>query len=425
MRAVLKSVSDISQMFFDDHSVPPLISIYTHYPAKMKISNVVAAALALVLHVPSMVQADRLVRFLFNDGKNDTDAGSCNMLDDILVDGIITLSGYNFTYSRKLRASSYPTRNLQYYPPKCKRVCEGFADGTCRATDCVGYRRVLMETIQDDRELGSGKSFSCDTQVDFINRELDKLVNNSLVSSSCQKLLSKHRKWDCYDDVIYGVVERMVLWQVKPTQAIVDSKYSGQDICKNTRVDFEPITNTCVDFLFSTVTGPNDFYKNSTRSDFHPSSATKTVFGGESGILFPYVGAYTIKSVPDGFQSKALTISFNVVSSSVEAVRLWNTTTNTIIDANFNGGNICRNKRFNLEVVAGSCVTTMRGELAGPFGKPIVGTDSSRPFSLFGETNGKLNGKSLSTLGAYNLTIYPYPETTDEMKVISFYVVDC
>jgi hypothetical protein len=395
----------------------------------MKVSKVVVAALALVLHVSSMVQADRLVRFLFNDGKNDTDAGSCNMLDDILVDGIITLSGYNFTYSRKLRASIYPTRNLQYYPPKCKRVCEGYADGTCRATDCVGYRRVLLETIQDDRELGSGKSFSCDTQVDFINRELDKLVNNSLVSSSCQKLLSKHRKWDCYDDVIYGVVERMVLWQVDTTRTIVDSKYSGQSICTHTRVDFEPITNTCVDFLFSTVTGPNNFYKNSTRSDFHPSSATRSIFGSdnaqESGIVFPYPGEYIIQSVPDGFQSKALTIPFSVTTGSVEAIRLWNTTTDTILDSNFTGGTICRGRQFNLEIVLGSCATSYMATLTGPAGRVRQNSGTMRPFSLYGDTNGKFLGKALFAVGVHNYTIYPDQIISNQAKSILLNVTNC
>jgi hypothetical protein len=386
----------------------------------MKLSTLVTA-LSLVLHVPTIVQANRLVRFLFNEGKDEPSSGNCNTWDNILIDGIITLSGHNFTYSRQLRSSSY-ARDLQYFPPKCKKNCEGFADGKCRATDCVGYRRQL-----------NGKSFSCDTQVAFINRELDKLVNNSLVSSSCKTLLSKPRKTDCYDDVIYGVVERMVLWQVNPNnQAIVDSRYAGQSICKNTRVDFEPVTNSCVDLLFTTVTGPNNFYRDSNRNDDdedHAPSTTRTVFGrgdeDDSGIVFPFLGAYTIKSVPDGFQEKALTIPFNVVTGPVEAVRLWNTTTKTVIDTNFTGGTVCRNRSFNLEVVLGSCATKIRATLTGPSGYSRSTTDSSRPFSMFGDNNGIFNGRSLSTPGVYNLTIYPDQIMSLEAKSILFTVGSC
>jgi hypothetical protein len=397
----------------------------------MKLSAIVATFI-LLFHEPATVQADRLVRFLFDDGKDDPNSGNCNAWDNILIDGIITLSGYNFTYARQLRSISSATRGLQYYPPKCKKNCAGFADGKCKATDCVGYRRVLAETNNDPRELGSGKSFSCDTQVEYINTELDKLVNNSLVSSSCKKLLSAHRTWDCYDDVIFGVVERMVLWQVSPTRTIAYSNYSGQSICKNTRVDFEPITNTCVDLLFSTVTGPNNFYKDSNRDDNDDDKpvATQTVFGSgdgeyESGVVFPFLGAYTIKSVPDGFPEKALTIQFNVVTGPVEAVRLWNTTTKTVIDPNFTGGTLCRNRSFNLEVVLGSCATKFRATLTGPSGYSRSTTDSSRPFSMFGDSYGIFNGRSLWTAGVYNFTIYPDQIMSSEAKSILFNVTNC
>jgi hypothetical protein len=394
----------------------------------MKFSTIVTA-LAMVLHVPVTVNADRLVRFLFNDGKNDTDSGSCNMMDDILVDGIITLSGYNFTYARKLRSSSYATRNLQYYPPKCRRVCEGFADGTCRATDCVGYRRNLAETSDVSRDLSSGKSFSCDTQVNFINTELDKLVNNSLVSVSCQTLLSKKRRWDCYDDVIYGVVERMVLWQVNTSRTIANSNFSGQSICSNTRVDFEPITNTCVDVLFSTVTGPNGFYKNSTRSDFHVTPITKSIFGSEnpqeSGIVFPFPGEYTVRSVPDGLQYKAMTIPFTVMTSSVQEIRLWNTNANTIIASNFSSVALCRGRNFNLEFLLSDCSNSVMAILVGPTGRVRQFTDTARPFSLFGEADGKLIGKALFTNGVHNLTIYPDQIMSDQGKSILLHVSTC
>jgi hypothetical protein len=390
-------------------------------------------ALALLHVVPAMVQADRLVRVLLNDGKIDTDSGSCNDIsDDDLINRIIFASGLNSTYTRNLRSSSYAERDLQYYPPKCKRVCEGFATGTCRATDCVGYRRNLAETSDVSRDLSSGKSFSCDTQINYINTELTKLADNNLVTPICKKLLSKNRKWDCYDDVIYGVVERMTLWNVKPTRTVANSRYTGENICKNTRVDFEPITNSCVNFLFTTVTGPNNFYRDSNRDDHDDdeSGPTQTVFGADdeddqTGIVFPFLGAYTIKSVPDRLPYKSLTIQFNVVTGSVDAVRLWNTTTNTIIDSKFKGGIICSNRNFNLEVVLGSCATSFRATLTGPSGYSRTTTDSGRPFSLFGDNSGVFSGRTLSTLGAYNFTIFPDQIMSSEAKSILFNVANC
>jgi hypothetical protein len=390
----------------------------------MKLSTTFAT-LALLHVVPAMVQADRLVRVLLNDGKNDTGSGSCNDInDDDLINRIIFASGLNSTYTRNLRSSSYVERYMQYYPPKCKRVCEGFATGSCRATDCVGYRRNLAETSDVSRDLVSGKSFSCDAQIYYIDTELDNLADNNLVTPICKKLLSKHRKWDCYDDVIYGVVERMVLWQVSPTQTVLDSQYSGQNICINNRFDFEPVTNSCVDVLVSTVTGPNDFYKNSTISNSNGVSVIKTVFGSESGVLFPTVGAYTIETVPDGFQNKALTIPFSVVSGEVEVVRLWNITTKTIIDSNFTGGFICRSKKFNLEVVVGGCATKFRATLTGP-GYSKSTTSSNRPFSMFGGSTGNFKEGSLSTAGLYNFTIYPDQIVSPDVKSILFQVVTC
>lgn len=381
-------------------------------------------AFAFALLVVRDASADRMVRVLFNEGLDSATAGSCTATDDTKINSVIAASSSNSTYiKRSLRAGEWQYEERQLWPAKCRNNCLGYAPRTCRATDCVGYRR---------RELSSGKSFKCEDQVEFINHELNKLVNANLVSASCKELLMKPRKCDCYDDIIYGTVERMILWNVNPSRTIADDEFTGGDLCKNTMVDFEPVTNQCVDILETAITGPNGYSFQSQRNDDDDDESVNSLFGGDDddepgGTLFPSLGQYTMTSVPDGFTDKAHVIHFNVVTGSVEAVRAWNTTTKTIMNSNFTGGTICRNRPFNLEVIVGSCAASVRIKLTGPPGYTTTTVnDVKRPFSIFGDTSGVFIGKSLSTIGAYRLTISPDQlDPSPFVKIIDFNVTNC
>jgi hypothetical protein len=123
-----------------------------------------------------------------------------------------------------------------------KNLCAGWATGYCTALSCKGYRRRNLLGEQDNRDLLSGASFSFTQQVNYANKALDKLVSNNQVSSSCKTLISKPR-------IIYGVVEYFKLWDANASpQKVINSNYLGQNIPKGLEINFEAVTNDCVDF---------------------------------------------------------------------------------------------------------------------------------------------------------------------------------
>jgi hypothetical protein len=392
----------------------------------------------LALYAPTtVVTADRMVRVLFNNGIDDGDI--CTVTDNLKIDAIIASSSVSATYNkRNLRsATSYTDhhnpgivhehrRELLYYPRYCKKSCAGYVATTCRATNCGGYRRrrALNET---NRTLQSNGPFNCSRQVKYIETELNKLVENNLTSSSCTKLLAKPRNVTCYDDVIYGVVEYFKLWKTNTVpQTVVDSYYTGQSICRSAEFTFEAITNDCVDFLLTSIKGPNSYYRESgeyTRpfSVFGDSFITG---GSFNGLKVPYLGRYNLTSLPDGLVEKAKVMTFNVVTGPVESLKLWDTVAKTIMNPNFTGGNICRRKEFAFEIVVNSCADSHRSTLTGPgYSKSMK--EERRPFSIFGEAKGVFNGVTLSTVGEYTLTVYPDQEVSNMVKTIQFNITNC
>jgi hypothetical protein len=396
----------------------------------MKLS-IVAIALTFVAVVvgPNVVHADRMIRILFNNGLDDASSGSCNTADNLKIDTIVTLSGYNITYGKRnlLRSdkkNDLPDdheRELQLWPPKCKNNCAGWATRTCRATDCVGYRRQLGKaaTPTNQRGLDSGKSFSCDTQKNYLDTELNKLVTNNLVSASCATWLTKPRNITCYDDVVYGVVEYFKLWKTDTNpKTLVNANYMGQDICRSTELNFEVITNECVDFLLTSLKGPNNYYK-----EMGEDIVPYMLFG--VGNNLPHVGQYNLTALPDGIVEKAKHLTVNVVTGPVEIIKLRDTVAKTIMNHNFTGGNICRSKEFAFEIVVSSCAVSHRSTLTGPGGYSRSITEGGRPFTIFGEGDGVFYGKRLSTVGLYTLTIYPDEVITNHVKTIQFNITNC
>jgi hypothetical protein len=402
---------------------------------KLSLGAIVLTFVVAVLS-PTNVCADRMVRVLFNNGFNESDSGSCNTTDDILINTIFTLSGYNATYGRRnLRSMNdhhdeQQERELQLWPPKCKANCAGWAPTKCRATDCVGYRRQLgaAKSPTNQRELSSGKAFSCTTQVNYLHAELNKLVTNNLVSSSCQTLLSKPRNVTCYDDVIYGVVEYFKLWTTDTAPpTVVNSDYVGQDICKSARVNFEAIANACVDFMLVSVKGPKNYYaeRGEYTLPFTVYGDNITVGGTLWGVKLPSLGRYELMALPDGLVEKAKNMTFNIVTGPVESIKLWDTAAKTIMNSSFTGGNICRNQEFNFEIVVSPCADSLKAVVTGPSGYLFNRTEYTRPFTAFGDLNGVIFGRKLSTVGEYTLTVYPDQVITDKVAIIKFNITNC
>ena len=388
----------------------------------------------LTLALLSTVHADRMVRVLFNNGVMDPTSGSCSAADDSLIDAVLTKSSNNSTYTtRKLRSSSIDdasevaNSHRALWPLYCKKNCAGFTAGTCRATNCVGYRRRQL-SAHPSRELAA-VSFTCTQQVNYLNQEFTKLVTGNQVSGTCKTLLSKPRNITCYDDVIYGVVEYFKLWNISSTpQTVINSNYLGQDICKSTKLNFEAIANDCVDFMLSSVRGPNNYLAETGEYErpFSVYSDTYAQNGLFYGHKLPYLGQYELTALPDGLIEKKKVIKFNVITGAVLAVKLWDTANKVVLNANFTGGNVCNNKFITFEAVLSNCADTVKLSLvSSTAGYTWHKSETATPFTLFSDFNGVYEGRKLTTNGAYTLTIMPDQETSDKVKTINFNVVSC
>ena len=98
---------------------------------------------------------------------------------------------------------------------------------------------------------------------------------------------------------------------------VIDSNYVGENVCRNSPINFEAVTNDCVDFLLLTsVSGPNNFYEYQ-----HEEELPYSVFGNRyygdgtfKGMKLPYLGEHTLTALPDGIEEKKKVVKFNVVN---------------------------------------------------------------------------------------------------------------
>ena len=262
------------------------------------------------------VIAERSVVVLFNNGVSDVNSGSCTDADFNKTQAILSTSGLNSTYTkRQLRATvnddmddmtesmllTTEAHHRALWPIQCKNACAGVTPGRCQASGCKGYRRRLHLDGNDQRDLLSGVAFTCTQQIDYINTELNKLVSQNTVTSSCKTLLSKPRNITCYDDVIYGVVEYIKLWDVAPTpQNVLFDDFTGQEIFRSQLVTLESITNDCVDTLRTTLTGHNGYYADNNENNRPFSLYGDNVAKGKFfGKKMPHLGPYELTVVPD------------------------------------------------------------------------------------------------------------------------------
>ena len=281
--------------------------------------------------------AERLIRMLFNNGTSPTEATMCNTADDAQIDKVFE----PIKRERYLREAASTTTdvdvsstdieveethaNRALYPASCKKNCAGYATGTCRATNCKGYRK------KDRRQL---QNLTCTDQVDAVHAELDLVM--AKVSSTCAVYLTRaNRKAECFDDVIYGVVENFVLWKSDTVNKKYTSSFGsmnpmqhpftmvsglksagtvldGFNICHYDRINIEAVVNPCVKFINATLTHPGGFTASRTEGQI-----PYTVFGDDAntpnGRELPVLGKYTFTAIPDNFYYKKTSITFNVV----------------------------------------------------------------------------------------------------------------
>lgn len=277
--------------------------------------------------------AARMVRVIFNNGVAPTEATFCNAPDTIKIDHVFkpiervrylrdttTAVVKPNVVSSEVEADMHVDRKL--WPAYCKDNCAGYVSGTCRATNCVGYRKMDRRQTQ---------TLTCTDHVQVINTRLNDVMTK--VSSTCAAYLQPvNRKVECFDDIIYGVVENFVLWEsttvnklsltsVDPltkTFTLVKDLVSlgavadGFSICQYDRINIEAVVNSCVKSVTSTLTGPSGFAV-ITRTE---NKLPFTIFGDDMNIPMgrelPMVGTYTFTAVPDNFDYKKMSITFRV-----------------------------------------------------------------------------------------------------------------
>ena len=258
-----------------------------------------------LIYLCSMASAERMVRTLFNNGLEPEDDANCNSPTDALILDVL----FNTTTRRNLRVASQTNQDSigelntdrQLYPIYCRDYCRGYAKGTCRATNCKGYRRDLGSSVENPYNV------TCPTRISSMNATLNTLIATGVVSSSCQRLLKKPRVFECYDDIVYGEIEYINVYDKNKT--LISKPGKELSICKKAVFRVEVRVNDCVDALQTNITGP-----------------TGKTLALPSGSKFPYyfiwyifpgfplfqLGKYKFQYIPDGIESKSKTLLLDV-----------------------------------------------------------------------------------------------------------------
>jgi hypothetical protein len=282
--------------------------------------------------IPSAVVADNMIRVLFNNGLSPTGQSDklCTSNDMDIIRPL-----FNISMTRNLRsrpaneidihdldseddvAQSNKQRELLYFPPHCKDNCRYYPPDRCMATGCVGYRRVLggrgNETDSRHLQLSSW----CNVSATTINAGLDNLVATDRVSASCKLLLGAPRKFECYNDVKYGVVESFSVYDSTSDGNILlkADAPNGFNFCTTVKIAIEAIANLCVKNVQFDVTGPNGYkysrFEKSPPFSLFSKNGDGTILNGKK---LKDIGTYNITMVPDGLPHKKQDFTFNVVS---------------------------------------------------------------------------------------------------------------
>jgi hypothetical protein len=230
---------------------------------------------------------------------------TCNSLTDSLILDVL----FNTTARRNLRVHSRSNEELigeidtdrELYPIYCRDYCRGYAKGTCRATNCLGFRRELTSPISNPYNV------TCPTRISSMNATLNTLVATGAVSSSCRRLLKKPRIFECYDDVVYGEIESIQVYDKNNT--LINKQNSVLNICRSATFRVEVRVNECVEKLLTNITGPSGkLYSLPSGSKF-PFYFIWYIFPG-----FPlfHLGSYKFQYIPDDIVNKSKSLLLDV-----------------------------------------------------------------------------------------------------------------
>jgi hypothetical protein len=246
---------------------------------------------------------------LFNNGTALPTGEKCNTADNALIDQIFNIT----TPVRNLRSGERDDPRLLQSPSiHCRRECAG-QQGWCRAWGCTHVN------MGGGREL---QTTTCADDIKDINRRLDALVSTNAVSSGCKAVLLAPRVPTCYDDIVFGVVEQLVLWNGDTDTIIKSDVKSGVEICKGMGFNIEVITNPCVNFITYKVTSNLGYNYTSHENTvpymtFKPNRTLAPTWDWKNDVFGKSNlrdATYTLTVTPDGYVSKMHTLVFRVVN---------------------------------------------------------------------------------------------------------------
>jgi hypothetical protein len=302
----------------------------------MKRSSVLACL--FTTYCVQMALAERMVRFIFNDGIAPTPNNQCTESDYDFIDPLFNITTLierrRLLSSSEIAATSPTTHNqddraLRNYPAKCKDNCAGLVPGTCRASGCQGYPGDRRLALLGELLGGNGNDkATCEGQMAFIHNQIDELIQNNTLSLPCQTfMLKSKRKSECFDDVVYGEILSFTFftattgtanwWSYRyqsqpPTVTkLQENATNGYSICSSIPFNIELVLNPCVNVVSFALTNKNYYTPFSRTDSEHPmalfDSATTTGYMRSSlpfGTRRLPPGSYTLKVTPDNFSRK-------------------------------------------------------------------------------------------------------------------------
>ena len=302
-----------NEYFVHFHIFQPIIKM-------MKFTSVfVAIVVSIFVNAVDMVQAETMVRMIINDGIVIPGL-SCSAEDNVLISNVFDrpLNRRNLRSSTIVENSVHPIdivheidqsygsndkdRNLQHTASYCRDQCRGMATGYCTAVGCSSYNKKRRQ-LQNYGKGFASNSTLCRTTADSISSDLDYLVSQSMVSSSCVALLQAPRTMECYEDVMYGIIEQFTIIDADTDTVLVPYLHARRTICGSAALNIEVLVNPCVASVNITLVNKKAGYRATVVYDT-TVPGPYTLFGMNGvgdfkGEHLPF-GNYTLDGTPDG-----------------------------------------------------------------------------------------------------------------------------
>ena len=295
-------------------------------------SSFLFACVGVIANMICAVQAETMLRMILNNGIVDPNL-SCTSEDNALISKVFErpLNRRNLRSGATLDQivdrpidyiqeidSNEGDRELQAFgsPAYCQNECRYVASGYCYKSGCHWYNKGRR--LQNYGKGFLSNSTYCRTTADSIESDLHYLVNQSMVSSSCIALLQAPRKIECFEDVMFGIVEAFKVVDADSDTLLIKFLDARQTICNINAFNFQVSVNPCVSSVNITLYNRKARYTASVVRDTTVKPPF-TLFGmvGSStkdfnGTALP-LGNYTIEATPDGYTNKMRVRNFMIV----------------------------------------------------------------------------------------------------------------